>query len=470
MPIPILRRMQAPKRRGLARAAAMVTAAGLLALAFSRVDLTPGYAALQSTLLSGPGDGNYHALGEQLAAHAAAQDGRLLNAATDGSRENLERLASDAHGACTAHFALAQAGLAPPEGAGLELIGRLPRSEVVFILGRAAGRLRSLADLKGLAIGIGPERSGTAELARALFAQPDLQGLGVRLVNQPAVLELEQLTRGELDLGFFVTDESAALVGRAIRERGLEMASLDGLEGLARRFPALSVERLAAGRYDSVRPLPATDRQVLRVDTLLVANRCAHRAERVAMLVLLAAELPDFVARNQGRSSTPGMPLAVAARQFFVSGEPDFADRYLPWLVNVMPPTNWVYVVMTFSVLFNAMSIGNRFRLWRVDQRRERLDDRAGDLWGHELTYAQIRALDPAVALGTAATRAAANLLLDDFLALRRTCHAQASSLLVPMGQEMSYRYQEALIEEAIAALAALMPERVGPRPKQAAG
>ena len=379
---------------------------------------------------------------------------------TEGSADNLDRLTRAAAGGCAAHFAFVQDGLPMAPHPGLELLGRLPRAEVVFLLGRGASRLHSFADLKGLSIGIGPERSGTAQLARALFAEPDLQALGVRLVNQPVAIGFDQVVRAELDLGLFVTDEDAQLVRQAIREHGLELASFAGLEGLARRFPALTFDRLAAGRYDVVRGLPAADTPILRVDTLVVANPCANRATRVALLTLLAAEQPDFVVRNQGRALPPGLPLATAARQYFATGEPEFADRYVPWLVNVMPPTNWVYVVMTFSLLVNAMNIGNRFQLWRMDQRRERLDDRAGALFGAELSYAQIRALDPTAALPTTAARASADALLDDFLALRRICHAQASSLLVPMGQEMSYRYQEALIEEAIAALAVLRPDR----------
>jgi hypothetical protein len=47
---------------------------------------------------------------------------------------------------------------------------------------------------------------------------------------------------------------------------------------------------------------------------------------------------------------------------------------------------------------------------------------------------------------------------------LRRTCHQHSISLLVPMGQEMSYRYQEALMEEAIAALSSLQHRNAGPR------
>jgi hypothetical protein len=210
-------------------------------------------------------------------------------------------------------------------------------------------------------------------------------------------------------------DEDASLIRTAIVERGLELASFPGLDGLAHRFSALSPDRLPAGRYDLVRGLPATDTPILRVDTLVLANRCARRAARVALLTMLSAELPGFVARNQGRPPPPGLPLAEAARQYFATGEPELADRYVPWLVNLMPPANWVYVAMTFSLLLNAMSFGHRFRLWRLDTKRERLDARAGALFGSELTYAQIRALDPAVALVSAESRAALDRLLETF-------------------------------------------------------
>jgi hypothetical protein len=44
-----------------------------------------------------------------------------------------------------------------------------------------------------------------------------------------------------------------------------------------------------------------------------------------------------------------------------------------------------------------------------------------------------------------------------DFDALRRRCEDQLKSLVTPMGREMYYRYQEWLIDESRAALAALL-------------
>jgi hypothetical protein len=53
---------------------------------------------------------------------------------------------------------------------------------------------------------------------------------------------------------------------------------------------------------------------------LVVANSCALRAERVALLTLLSAQVPGFVRGNPPRStnSITALPLAPEARQFFV--------------------------------------------------------------------------------------------------------------------------------------------------------
>jgi len=49
------------------------------------------------------------------------------------------------------------------------------------------------------------------------------------------------------------------------------------------------------------------------------------------------------------------LPLAREAQQFFLTGEPEIADRYFPWLVNLMSPAYWVYLVMAVTILFNLM-------------------------------------------------------------------------------------------------------------------
>jgi hypothetical protein len=39
-----------------------------------------------------------------------------------------------------------------------------------------------------------------------------------------------------------------------------------------------------------------------------------------------------------------------------------------------MSPTYWVYLVMAATILFNALKAFSRFRLWRIDAAREKLE------------------------------------------------------------------------------------------------
>jgi hypothetical protein len=64
-----------------------------------------------------------------------------------------------------------------------------------------------------------------------------------------------------------------------------------------------------------------------------------RRAERVALLTLLSAELPGFVQANPPKYtySATTLPLATEARQYFIKGEPELADLYFPWLRSTSP-------------------------------------------------------------------------------------------------------------------------------------
>ena len=183
--------------------------------------------------------------------------------------------------------------------------------------------------------------------------------------------------------------EDAAFLPDAVRKYDLDIASPRELEGLIKRHPWLDIGHIPAGRYDLEHPSPSADRLVAHVDTLVVTDACARRAERVALLTLLSAELPGFLRSNPPKSADTmaGLSLAPEARPFFVSGEPEMADRYFPWLVNLMSPVYWVYLAMAVTILFNAMRGFSRFRLWRIDAAREKLkaqiDAMVGPAVGH---------------------------------------------------------------------------------------
>jgi hypothetical protein len=84
---------------------------------------------------TGAPTGQYHAIGERLAARALKRNGHLTVVATAGSIENITRLVGET-GRCVSAFAFVQDGLPIPGDAGLQTLGRLPQLESPLVFAR----------------------------------------------------------------------------------------------------------------------------------------------------------------------------------------------------------------------------------------------------------------------------------------------------------------------------------------------
>jgi TRAP-type uncharacterized transport system substrate-binding protein len=432
------------------------------------------YAFLRASILTGAPTGAYHALGDKLAARAHKKNGHLKVVATAGSVENIARLVGE-NGVCVPAFAFVQDGVPAPADAGLTTLGRLPQPESLFLFARRGRAINTFGDLKGASVGIGPEGSGTAYLMQQLMENSDLSGLGLKASNHDLEAQAGLVRDGQLDLAASVMNENAEMVRMLANKYDLEIVAPADMEGLVSRDKWLRLGRIPAGYYDIAKPNPTSDKLVAQVDTLVMTNSCVHRAERVAFLMLLSEEFPNFVRVNPppAAKSQDSAPLADEAREYFASGEPEIADKYFPWLVNFMSPAYWIYLAMAATVLLNAVGSYSRFRLWRIDANRALLEGRLKALAypgltdeqikarAHSgITREQIRALPPETVIQTSKDREAAEALMKDFDALRRRCEDQMTSYVTPMGSEMYYRYQEWLIDEARAALGVLLRPR----------
>ena len=416
------------------------------------------YAFLRASIFTGAPTGQYHATGERLAARALKKNGHLRVVATAGSVENIARLVGE-NGRCVPAFAFVQDGVPVPADAGLQTLGRLPQPESLLLFARRGHAINTFNDLKGASVGIGPDGSGTDYLMRQLLENSDLKGLDLRPSNHGLETQAELVRDGQLDLAAFVMNENAQMIRTLSNKYGLEIVAPADIEGLVARDKWLRLGRIPAGFYDIAQPIPATDKLVAQVDTLIMTNACVHRAERLAFLMLLSEEFPNFVRSNPPPSakSQDNAPLGDEARQFFTNGQPELADRYFPWLVNLMSPAYWIYLAMAITILFNASSAYSRFRLWRIDANREILESRLKTLTTPVLTGDQIRALPPEAVIKTPQDRKAAEDLMKDLEALRLRCLEQTRSMVTPMGNEMFYRYQESLIEGAASTLVTLL-------------
>jgi len=445
-----------PERaRGLspaAKTALLFAGLVLLVAVVAWLDPRPSLRHVRATMLSGSPTGNYYATVERLADEVSRRKGRLANVATAGSVENIQRL-TNARSSCEAHFALVQDGIDWPDKHGLELIGRLPRDEALVILGRNADRIASIDDLKGLRLGIGPVGSGTEHMMRRVLAP--LAGLGLVVSTQPIDRQLDMLEKGELDLGAMVIDADAKLVADAVRNRNLQILSLPDAASLARRLPFAGVGRIEAGQVDYVRRLPAQPKQVLTVQTLIVGNGCASHSATQGLMSAVAELFPTFVRHNRGEPNLTGLPLDTVAKSFFDEEGPDLVGQHAPWIVDILPTATWVKLALAVSVLFSGMGLLHRFRLWRIDANRVQVERDIPALFGEGTTVGDIEAMAADVRHGNADARAKLDAIIARLVELSERCRKQSLSVLVPMGEEMAYRYQETLIADTLHALRA---------------
>ena len=434
------------------KTALLFAALALIGAAVAVIDPRPSLRHVKVSIASGAPTGQYHATVARIAAEVGREHGRVENLTSAGSVENVARLVA-ARRSCEVHFALVQDGVDFPRDKGLELIGRLPRSETMLILGREADRIRSVDDLRGLRVGIGPDGSGTAALARRVLSP--LTELGIKLSTQPIDAQLDRLQRGELDLGVMVIDEDATLAVEAVRTRGLQIVSLPDAAALVRRLGFAAAGTIAPGQYDYVRRLPRESKHVLRVDTLLLGNGCASLSRTQGLMTAVATVFPTFVRHNRSEPSVPGLPLNPVAHGFFDEGGADVMGRFAPWLVDVMPSASWMQLVVGFSMLFSAMTLWHRFRLWRIDAQRVQIERDMPALFGAGTTVGDIGSMVPSERHRSDETRAAVDALIERLSALSARCRRDSLSVVVPMGQEMSYRYQETLVSDLTHALRA---------------
>lgn len=435
-----------------------------LALALSTalvawIDPRPSLRHVTLTMLSGSASGNYHATVNRLAAEVARRRGVLVNQTTAGSVENVDRLVA-ARGSCALQFALVQDGVDLPADAGLEVLGRLPRPESLILLGREVDRVRAPADIVGLRIGIGPVGSGTEQLMRRLLGQ--VPALRLAASTQPIDQQLDMLARGELDLSAMVIDADAALVHDAVGRRGLQILSLPDVASLAHRLPFARVGSIDAGQIDYVRRLPPRDLSVLEVDTLIVGNGCAKNGATVGLLTAVAAVFPTFIQHNKGQPNRTGLPMPEVAADFFRDDGPDVLGTYAPWAVDILPLPTWIQLGVALSLLFSAMALMHRYNLWRIDAGRVKIEREIPGMFHPGITVADIARMAPEAGHRSDAGRAGIDDLIGRLEALGERCRRQSLSVLVPMGEEMSYRYQEVLIADLLHVLR-LYRERLAP-------
>ena len=165
--------------------------------------------------------------------------------------------------------------------------------EPLFIFYRKDLELNSLADFKGLKVGIGPENSGTRLLAETILNLYGVNDENTTFIDQTHSIHFDMMEKGELDVGFFLLPANNQFVFKLGTNPSLKIFSLNNSKAISRRFDYLYPEIVQAGGFDLRNNIPNEDIQVVSLPVDLVAKKNLDPSIVVAISLILKEEFKE---------------------------------------------------------------------------------------------------------------------------------------------------------------------------------
>jgi TRAP-type uncharacterized transport system substrate-binding protein len=296
---------------------------------------------------TGVADGAYHHFGQRYREILKANGITLELRTSTGAIENLARLND---GSVSAAFV--QGGTGPLSVDAEALAETTPlRSlatiayEPVWIFTHTLDLSKGLDALAGRRVAVGVAGSGNEKVATQLplglwrHRRPPVAAPAT-LVTEGGMAVVEMLRRHQIDAAIIVAASAAPAVQASPRDESMHLASLDHVEGLARRFGYFQPVTLKRGSVDPRRDLPHEDIHLLSTTANVVVRDELHPA--LAYLLLEVARQvhggPSLIhaADEFPSPKATEFPLAPAAERYFRDGRP-FLLNYLPfWMANLV--------------------------------------------------------------------------------------------------------------------------------------
>jgi TRAP-type uncharacterized transport system substrate-binding protein len=346
------------------------------------------------TLATGQENSAYEEFGRKYATSLARDGIKVELQRSLGSEDNLQRLIDG-----KADIAFVQSGSTSEslaERRSLVSLGSLFTEPVwLFLRERRHDRkldnrkldVRSLTQLKGLRINLGPEGTGVPRLFRQVLAVNGVEPGQLTissLENTPATVEL---LAGRIDGLVFSSAPEAPLIQMLLQTPGIRLFDFRQAEAYTRRLPFLTHVVLPRGIVDLGRDIPAQDFHLIAPTATLVAREDLHPA-LVDQFVKSAIEIHGGAGwfQQQGQFPSPKyteIPVAREAAKYYRDGPP-FLQRYLSfWLANLFDRL-WVVVVALAALVIPLSKIVPPLYVWRIRSRVYR--------W-----YGQLRAVEQAL-------------------------------------------------------------------------
>jgi TRAP-type uncharacterized transport system substrate-binding protein len=363
----------------------LLASAAAIWLALRFVQPAPPHTLIMS---GGPEGSSFEAIAERYRAILARNGIDLKVIPSQGSLQNLQRLAQP-HSRFD--IALVQSGITESAQHGGDLDDLVSLGSMFYqpltVFYRGPRPITRLSQLKGRRIAIGKEGSGTRLLALALLRANGIGPHGpTRLLDLEGEAARQALLEHRVDAIFLTGDSTPPATIRAmLHTRGVLMFDFLQAEAYTRRFPYLHELEIPAGALDLGANLPPRPLKLLAPAVELIAHSNLHpalcdllieAAEQVhgrANLLQSAHEFPN--------TTTYTFPLDEEAARYYKSGDKSLAYRYLPFWMASLVTRIAVLLLPIIVILIPGLRFLPQLYRWRVDSRIHR---RYGELMALE--------------------------------------------------------------------------------------
>jgi NMT1-like family len=323
------------------------------------------------TITSGPEGSIFRANAEKYRKILARNGVKLKILASEGSQENLKRLADPSF---RVDIGFVQGGVVGELNIDkLVSLGSISY-EPLLIFYRSAEPFQVLSQMNGKRLAIGPKGSGTQTLALALLKANGIEpGGATMLVDMHAEDATKALIEGKVDAVFLMGDSASIQIIRTLlRTEGIQLFDFTQADAYTRRIDYLNKLVLPKGSIDFGKNIPAQDVHLISPTVELIARDNLHPGVS-DLLLETATEVHARAGLFKSLGEFPApleheFRISADASRFYKSGK-TFLYRYLPfWMASLVSRILVVFVPMFLVLIPGLRSIPAVYR-WRMRMR-----------------------------------------------------------------------------------------------------
>ena len=330
------------------------------------------------TIATGREGGAYHSFALEYQEQLAKLGYTLYIRPTAGSIETLELLKAG-----QVDVGFVQTGTVPDEDDISELNSLASLFyEPMWIFYRTDGtahQFKTIADLRGLRIGIGEEGSGSYPVALFILNENHIDSENSTLVTASFQESAKMLESGELDVAIMIMAPQARLVEQLLATANIDILSVDRGQAYKSRYDQVTTLTLTEGTINLADNIPSKDKHLLSAVAALVSRKDMHPdLGRLLLIVALGVHEPGGIFEKYGEFPSDKLveiPMNKDAKSFLENGQTGLEEVLPLWMASRLERV--LFLIVPFLVLFYpffrstplAVAFFFRYRIFRWYQK-----------------------------------------------------------------------------------------------------